>query len=147
MTVPEEIEILLVEDNPNDVELTLRALRKQNITDRVFVVKDGAEALDFLFGTGAYASRRIESRPRVILLDLKLPKVDGIEVLRRVKADARTKHIPVVMLTSSQEERDVVESYGIGVNSYIVKPVDFNQFVHAVSEVGLYWNTLNKLPY
>ena len=147
MTVPEDIEILLVEDNPNDVELTLRALRKQNITDRVFVVKDGAEALDFLFGSGAYSKRKLESRPKVILLDLKLPKVDGIEVLRRVKADARTKSIPVVMLTSSQEERDVVESYGIGVNSYIVKPVDFNQFVRAVSEVGLYWSTLNKLPY
>jgi two-component system response regulator len=147
MTVPDDIEILLVEDNPNDVELTLRALRKQNITDRVFVVKDGAEALEFLFGTGAYANRKMDARPKVVLLDLKLPKVDGIEVLRRVKGDPKTRHIPVVMLTSSQEERDVVESYGIGVNSYIVKPVDFNQFVHAVSEVGLYWNTLNKLPY
>ena len=147
MTVPDDIEILLVEDNPNDVELTLRALRKQNITDRVFVVKDGAEALDFLFASGAYSERRVESRPKVVLLDLKLPKVDGIEVLRRVKSDARTRTIPIVMLTSSQEERDVAESYAIGVNSYIVKPVDFNQFVHAVSELGVYWNGLNKVPY
>src|SRR5215467_860053 len=143
----EDVEILLVEDNPNDVELTLRALRKQNITERVFVVRDGAEALDFLFAGGAYQDRRVESRPKVVLLDLKLPKVDGIEVLRRLKSDSRTKSIPVVMLTSSQEERDVVESYGLGVNSYIVKPVDFNHFVHAVSELGLYWGTLNKVPY
>ena len=140
-------EILLVEDNPNDVELTLRALRKQNLDGKVFVVRDGAEALDFIFGSGAYASRRIDDRPRVVFLDLKLPKVDGIEVLRRVKADVRTKDIPIVMLTSSQEERDIVETYRLGVNSYIVKPVDFSNFVHAVSELGMYWSQLNKTPF
>ena len=148
MTMPlEDIEILLVEDNPNDVELTLRAFKKQNIAERVFVVKDGAEAIDFLFAHGNYQARKVENRPKVVLLDLKLPKVDGIEVLRRIKADPRTKEIPVVMLTSSQEERDVVESYKLGVNSYIVKPVDFTNFVHAVSELGVYWGGLNKLPY
>jgi len=143
----EDMEILLVEDNPNDVELTLRALQKQNLSNKVFVVKDGAEALDFIFASGAYSKRKVEKRPKVVLLDLKLPKVDGIEVLRRIKADSRTSRIPVVMLTSSQEERDVVNSYNLGVNSYIVKPVDFSNFVHAVSELGTYWGVLNKLPY
>jgi len=143
----EDVEILLVEDNPNDVELTLRALQKQNLSNKVFVVKDGAEALDFIFASGAYSQRKVEKRPKVVLLDLKLPKVDGIEVLRRIKADSRTSRIPVVMLTSSQEERDVVNSYNLGVNSYIVKPVDFSNFVHAVSELGTYWGVLNKLPY
>src|SRR6266571_9339106 len=147
MTTMQDVEILLVEDNPNDVELTMRALGKQNLASKVFVVKDGAEALDFMFGTGAYESRKIQKRPKVILLDLKLPKVDGIEVLRQMKADERTKHIPVVMLTSSQEERDVTDTYNLGVNSYIVKPVDFSNFVHAVSELGVYWGILNKLPY
>jgi two-component system response regulator len=147
MNALEDVEILLVEDNPNDVELTLRAFRKQNLTTKVHVVKDGAEALDFLFSTGAYATRRNHARPKVVLLDLKLPKVDGIEVLRRVKADPRTSSIPIVMLTSSQEERDVLESYKLGVNSYIVKPVDFNNFVRVVSELGMYWSVLNKLPY
>lgn len=147
MSTAEEAEILLVEDNPNDVELTLRALRKQNLENKVFVVRDGAEALDFLFASGAYAARKLEARPKVILLDLKLPKVDGIEVLRRVKADARTSNIPVVMLTSSQEERDVSETYRLGVNSYIVKPVDFGNFVHAVGELGIYWSMLNRPPY
>jgi two-component system, response regulator len=147
MTSLEDAEILLVEDNPNDVELTIRALQKQNLAGKVFVVKDGAEALEFLFATGAFANRKIENRPKVVLLDLKLPKVDGIEVLRRIKADDRTKHTPVVMLTSSQEERDVLETYNLGVNSYIVKPVDFSNFVHAVSELGVYWGLLNKLPY
>jgi len=143
----EDVEILLVEDNPNDVELTLRALQKQNLSNKVFVVKDGAEALDFMFASGPYAHRKVDKRPRVVLLDLKLPKVDGLEVLRRIKTDSRTSHIPVVMLTSSQEERDVVDSYNLGVNSYIVKPVDFSNFVHAVSELGIYWGILNKLPY
>jgi CheY-like chemotaxis protein len=147
MTNLEDVEILLVEDNPNDVELTLRALQKQNLTSKVFVVKDGAEALDFMFATGMYSKRKVENRPRVILLDLKLPKVDGIEVLRKIKSDARTRHTPVVMLTSSQEERDVMETYNLGVNSYIVKPVDFNNFVHAVAELGVYWAILNKIPY
>src|SRR3954466_4029543 len=143
----EDVEILLVEDNPNDVELTIRALQKQNLAGKVFVVKDGAEALDFLFATGPFAPRNVQKRPKVVLLDVKLPKVDGIEVLRRIKADDRTKHTPVVMLTSSQEERDVMDTYKLGVNSYIVKPVDFSNFVHAVSELGIYWGLLNKLPY
>ena len=147
MTTLEDVEILLVEDNPNDVELTMRALQKQSLANKVFVVKDGAEALEFMFATGSFAARKIENRPRVVLLDLKLPKVDGIEVLRRIKADDRTKHTPVVMLTSSQEERDVIDTYNLGVNSYIVKPVDFSNFVHAVSELGVYWGLLNKLPY
>jgi len=147
MTTLEDVEILLVEDNTNDVELTLRALQKHNLGNKVFVVKDGAEALDFMFAAGPYSGRKIEKPPKVVLLDLKLPKVDGIEVLRRLKKDARTQHIPVVMLTSSQEERDIVETYNLGVNSYIVKPVDFSNFVHAVSELGIYWRSLNKVPY
>jgi two-component system, response regulator len=147
MSKMEDAEILLVEDNPNDVELALRALKKQNLDSKVFVVRDGAEALDFIFAAGNYASRNIDARPKVVLLDLKLPKVDGIEVLRKVKANERTRNIPIVMLTSSQEERDVAESYRLGVNSYIVKPVDFNRFVHAVGELGIYWNLLNRVPY
>ena len=147
MTTLEDAEILLVEDNPNDVELTLRALQKNNLASKVYVVKDGAEALDFIFATGPFAHRKVENLPKVILLDLKLPKVDGIEVLKRVKTDDRTKHTPVVMLTSSQEQRDVVETYSLGVNSYIVKPVEFSNFVRAVSELGVYWGLLNKLPY
>src|SRR4029453_15131963 len=118
MTTLEDIEILLVEDNPNDVELTLRALQKQNLANKVFVVRDGAEALDFIFATGAFAKRNIEHQPKVILLDLKTPKVDGIEVLSRIKADERTRHTPVVMLTSSQEDRDVMTTYNLGANSY-----------------------------
>ena len=140
------IEILLVEDNPNDVELTLHALKKHNLGNRVEVVRDGAEALEFIFCSGAYAHRSVENGPRVILLDLQLPKVDGLEVLRRVKADPRTKMIPVVVLTSSREERDVVESYKLGVNSYIVKPVDFEQFTESVRQLGLYWVLLNEPP-
>ncbi len=140
------VEILLVEDNPNDVELTLHALKKNNLTNPVHVVRDGAEALEFIFCTGTYADRSIENGPKVILLDLKLPKVDGLEVLRRVKADARTRTIPVVVLTSSREERDIVESYQFGVNSYITKPVDFEQFTEAVRTVGLYWLLLNQPP-
>lgn len=147
MSTVEDAEILLVEDNPNDVELTLRALRKQNLDGKVFVVRDGAEALDFIFASGTYSARKIEARPKVVLLDLKLPKIDGIEVLKKVKSDERTRNIPVVMLTSSQEERDVAESYRLGVNSYIVKPVDFSNFVHAVGELGIYWNMLNRVPY
>jgi two-component system response regulator len=147
MTSLTDVEILLVEDNPNDVELTLRALQKQNLANKVFVVKDGAEALEFIFATGSYSGRKVEEHPKVVLLDLKLPKVDGIEVLRKMKSDPRTKDVPVVMLTSSQEERDVIETYKLGVNSYIVKPVDFSNFVHAVSELGLYWGMLNKVPY
>jgi two-component system response regulator len=147
MTTVDDVEILLVEDNPNDVELTLRALQKQNLANKVFVVRDGAEALEFMFATGAFVGRKVASLPKVVLLDLKLPKVDGIEVLKRIKGDERTRHTPVVMLTSSQEERDVLDTYNLGVNSYIVKPVDFSNFVHAVSELGVYWGILNKVPY
>jgi CheY-like chemotaxis protein len=139
-----EVEILLVEDNPNDVELALRALRKRNLANKVHVAKDGAEALEYIFATGAYAGRNINNKPKVVLLDLKLPKVDGLEVLRRIKSDERTKVIPVVILTSSTEERDIVESYQLGVNSYIIKPVDFDKFLEAVSELGLYWMLLNQ---
>ena len=146
MAATNEVEILLVEDNPNDVELTLRALKKHNITNKVHVVKDGAEALEYIFANGAYAHRKVEDHPRVILLDLKLPKVDGLEVLRQIKSNKKTKVIPVVVLTSSKEERDLVESYRLGANSYITKPVDFESFVKAVSELGLYWLLLNQPP-
>ena len=140
------IEILLAEDNPNDVELTLHALRKHHLANRIQVVRDGAEALEFLFATGAYAGRNIKDIPKVVLLDLKLPKVDGLEVLRRVKGDPRTRMIPIVILTSSREERDLVEGYKLGANSYIVKPVDFEQFTEAVRQLGLYWMLLNQPP-
>ena len=140
------VEILLVEDDPNDVELTLHALREHNLANRIEVVRDGAEALDFIFWTGAYADRSIENGPKVILLDLKLPKVDGLEVLRRVKADERTQAVPVVVLTSSNQERDMVESYKLGANSYIMKPVDFDQFAETVRQLGLYWLLLNQPP-
>lgn len=140
------VEILLVEDNPNDVELTLHALKENNLTNRIEVVRDGAEALDFIFATGAYAHRSLEQSPKVILLDLKLPKVDGIEVLKRLKSNPRTRAIPVVVLTSSRAERDIVESYQLGVNSYIVKPVDFEQFTEAVRNLGLSWLLLNQPP-
>ncbi len=140
------VEILLVEDNPNDVELTLRALKKRNLANKVHVVTDGAEALDYIFTTGTYEDRDPNHQPKLILLDLKLPKVDGLEVLRRIKSDERTKTIPVVVLTSSREEQDMVKSYKLGVNSYIVKPVDFNKFINAVGELGLYWLLLNEQP-
>lgn len=140
------IEILLVEDNPSDVRLALHALRRHNLANHIQVVRDGAEALDFLFCTGAYAQRNITQRPRVILLDLKLPLVSGLEVLQRVKADPRTCTIPVVVLTSSREDRDIVESYRLGVNSYITKPVDFEQFTEAVRTLGMYWVLLNQPP-
>lgn len=140
------VEILLVEDNPNDVELTLHTLRRHNLGNYVYVVRDGAEALEFIFCTGTYADRQIENSPKVVLLDLKLPKVDGLEVLRQIKADPRTQMIPVVVLTSSREERDIVESYRLGTNSYIVKPVDFGQFTEAVRQLGLYWVLLNEPP-
>ncbi|OGQ82033.1 MAG: two-component system response regulator [Deltaproteobacteria bacterium RIFCSPLOWO2_12_FULL_60_19] len=140
------IEILLVEDNPNDVELTLHALSENRLSNHIEVVRDGEEALEFIFGTGAHSHRSMDHGPKVILLDLKLPKVDGLEVLRRLKSDLRTKTIPVVILTSSREERDIVESYKLGVNSYIVKPVDFEQFTEAVRNLGLYWLLLNQPP-
>lgn len=139
------VQILLIEDNPNDVELTLRALQKSHrLTNSIEVVRDGAEALEFLFCTGAYAHRNSEDGPQVILLDLELPKVDGMEVLRRVKADPRTRTIPVVVLTSSRQDRDIIESYQLGVNSYITKPVDFEQFTQAVRQLGFYWLLLNQ---
>ena len=140
------VEILLVEDNPNDEELTLHALKKVNLVNRIDVVRDGAEALDYIFCTGAYSHRVIENGPRLILLDLKLPKVDGLEVLQRIKGDPRTRMIPVVVLTSSREESDIIESYQIGVNSYIVKPVDFEQFVQSIGQVGMYWVLINQPP-
>ena len=137
--------ILLVEDNPDDVELTLRALKKHNIRNEITVVRDGVEALDYLFATGAYAERDKSTVPTVILLDLKLPKIDGLEVLRRLRADERTKLAPVVILTSSTEEKDMINGYGLGANSYIRKPVDFAQFSEAVGQLGLYWLLLNEL--
>lgn len=141
-----EVEILLVEDNPNDAELAIRALKKHNLANKVYVVKDGVEALDFIFGTGTYAERDVNDKPKVVFLDLKLPKIDGLDVLKKIKSDERTKTIPVVVLTSSTEERDIIESYQLGVNSYIVKPIDFDKFVDAVSELGLYWLLLNQPP-
>jgi CheY-like chemotaxis protein len=137
-------DILLVEDNRNDAELALRALAKARVANDIHVVRDGAEALEFLFGEGAYAGRAGSPLPRVVLLDLKLPKVDGLEVLRRVKGDERTKLVPVVVLTSSREESDLVASYHLGANSYIVKPVDSDKFFEAVHEIGLYWLLLNE---
>lgn len=140
------IEILLVEDNPNDAELSLYALRKHRIASRVHHSKDGAEAIDYLFGEGAYRGRNIDETPKVVLLDLKLPKVDGLAVLKRIKSDPRTRHIPVVILTSSSEERDIVNCYKLGVNSYLVKPIDFEQFSESVRQLGLYWVQLNESP-
>ncbi len=144
--IEQDVEILLVEDNPNDAELTIRALKKQNLANRLHWVKDGAEALDFIFTKGIYSNRNSENKPKVILLDLKLPKVDGLEVLKKLKEDEQTRMIPVVVLTSSREEEDMVKSYSYGVNSYIVKPVDFEKFMTAVSNLGLYWLLLNKQP-
>jgi CheY-like chemotaxis protein len=141
-----EVQILLVEDNPNDAELALRALKKHNLANHVVVVTDGEEALNFVFGRDKYAHRNIEKGPRVILLDLKLPKVDGLEVLKSIKGDPRTKIIPIIVLTSSKEEKDIVESYKLGVNSYILKPVDFDKFVDAVKDIGYYWLLLNQSP-
>ncbi len=138
--------ILLVEDNPDDELLTRRALEKNNISNQVVVARDGAEALDYLFGSGAYAGRDTGVLPQVVLLDLRLPKIDGLEVLRRLRADGRTEILPVVVLTSSDEERDIVESYSLGANSYVRKPVDFEQFAQAVLQLGLYWLLLNEPP-
>ena len=141
-----EVEILLVEDNPHDAEMAMRALKKNKLANNVALAADGEEALDFLFARGAYTGRNVEDGPKIILLDLKLPKVDGLEVLKAVKSDPRTRIIPVIVLTSSGEEKDIIESYHLGVNSYIVKPVDFDKFVEAVKGVGYYWLLLNKSP-
>jgi two-component system response regulator len=141
-----EVEILLVEDNPYDAELTLRALKSKGLANKIITFPDGVEALDFLFGKGRYAGRDPLMRPKVIFLDLKLPKASGLEVLEKIKSDERTRMIPVVILTSSQEESDIVRSYNLGVNSYMVKPVDFDKFFQVVEELGLYWLLLNQVP-
>jgi CheY-like chemotaxis protein len=146
MTDTSIVELLLVEDNPEDLKMTLRALKKANLANHIHIARDGAEALQFIFCEGEYSGRKIENAPKVILLDLKLPKVDGKEVLERIKSDSRTKMIPVVVLTSSKEQSDVVESYNLGVNSYIVKPVNFEGFAAAVQELGMYWLLHNQPP-
>lgn len=145
-TAEEPITILLVEDNPADAELTIRALRRSNVGDHIRLLPDGAEALDFLFCRGLYASRRITNQPKVVLLDLNLPKVGGLAVLQQLKADPRTQQIPVVMLTSSAEDRDVSESHRLGVNSYVVKPINFEQLNQAIQQIGTYWVLLNRPP-
>lgn len=140
-----QVEILLCEDNKRDADLTIRALKKKNLGNEIVWVKDGEEALDYLFGRNQYEDRSVDDTPRVILLDLKMPKVDGMEVLEKVRNHPATKYIPVVILTSSSEEKDIIQSYELGVNSYIVKPVDFDKFTEAVSDVGYYWMLLNKI--
>jgi len=144
MAQKNEVEILIVEDNPHDAEMALRAFKKNNLANNILVVGDGAEALDYLYARGKYADKSYDNRPIIILLDLKLPKVDGKEVLRTIKNDPQKKVIPVIVLTSSKEERDIVESYALGVNSYIIKPVDFDKFVDSIRELGLYWLLLNQ---
>ena len=146
MTMLNQVEVLLVEDNMHDAEMTIRSLKKVNLANNLVHVKDGEEALDFIFGQGKFAGRDIVNGPKVILLDIKMPKVDGIEVLRRLKSDDATKTIPVVIMTSSKEEQDVISSYKLGVNSYVVKPVDFEGFAKAVSQLGLYWLLTNQPP-
>ncbi len=143
----EQVEILLVEDNPEDAEMTMRALRRNHLANQMHWVKDGAEALDYLFGSGPYAGRNQGRPPKLVLLDIKMPKVDGIEVLRRLKSSQATQTIPVVMMTSSNEERDVIETYKLGVNSYIVKPVQFEAFHDTVAKLGLYWMLMNRVPH
>ena len=142
----DEPEILLVEDNPDDEALTLRALRKNNFANPVVVARDGVEALDYLFGTGSYAERDVSVLPQVVLLDLKLPRLDGLEVLRRIRAHMATKLLPVIVLTSSQEDEDIVDSYSLGANSYVRKPVDFLEFTEAIRQLGLYWLVINLQP-
>ena len=143
---PDEVEILLVEDNPDDVELAVHALRRENLANRIEIARDGEEALDFLFCRGRYHNRSFQSPPRLVLLDLKLPKVDGLEVLKEIKGDPRTKAIPVVILTSSREEQDLVNGYKLGGNAYIQKPVDFAQFRETVKQLGLFWLVVNQPP-
>lgn len=145
MEIPEPV-VLLVEDNPDDEALTLRAFKKSNLRNRIVIARDGVEAIDYLFATGQYAGRDADEMPQLILLDLKLPKVDGLEVLARIRGDERTRTLPVVVLTSSKEQEDLIASYSLGANSYIRKPVDFTQFVQAVQQLGLYWLVLNQFP-
>ncbi len=142
----DEVEILMVEDNPYDAELALRVLRKHNLANKVTLARDGAEALDFIFATGPFANRSREPHPKVVFLDLKLPKVSGIEVLRAIRSGERTRLLPVVVMTASQEERDIIDAYKLGVNSYVVKPIDFEQFTKVVSDLGYYWVVINKAP-
>jgi len=141
-----EIEVLLVEDNETDAELTIRALKRKNLANNLVWVKDGEEALEFIFATGRYSERKIHDFPKLVLLDLRMPKVDGLEVIHKIKEDERTNKIPIVVLTSSKEDEDIVESYNLGVNSYVSKPVEFDEFGEAVSTLGLYWMLLNKSP-
>jgi CheY-like chemotaxis protein len=143
----DEVEILLAEDNMNEAELMIRAFRKLNLANSLLHVKDGVEALDFIFGRGAYAERKTKNNPKVILLDIKMPRVDGLEVLKLIRADPDTQLIPIVIMTSSKEEQDIINSYRLGANSFVVKPVDFNNFAKAVSELGLYWVLTNQAPY
>jgi two-component system, response regulator len=138
--------ILLVEDNPDDVELTLRAFDKSRVVNKIVVARDGGEALDYVFATGSHAARNPDEMPEIVLLDLKLPKIDGLEVLKRIRSDARTRRLPVIVLTSSREERDMIQSYDLGANSFVRKPVDFAQFIDAASQLGLYWLVLNEPP-
>jgi two-component system response regulator len=140
----QEVEILLAEDNMSDAELTIHALKKDNLVDKLVHVKDGSEALDFIFAKGSYLDRQVENLPRVILMDLKMPKIDGIQVLQKIKSDERTKKIPVVILTSSKEEQDIIECYELGVNSYVVKSMEFKTFVKAVRDIAVYWLNLNQ---
>lgn len=146
MDLKSAVDILLVEDNPNDAELAMRALKKNNLTNTIVHVHDGEEALEYLFGTGKFEGRDVVARPHLMLLDLKLPKVDGLEVLKAVKGDPRTATMPVVILTTSKEESDVMKGYKLGANSYIVKPVDFDKFITSVKEIGFYWLLLNEAP-
>jgi two-component system response regulator len=146
MSVHQEVDILLVEDNTDDVELTMHALRRERLANNIYTVRDGEEALEFLFCTGNHSTRNFDNPPRLVLLDLKLPKVNGLEVLKRAKQDPRTRSIPIVILTSSKEERDLVNSYNLGANSYIQKPVDFDQFREMVKSTGLYWMVINQYP-
>lgn len=146
MNIPDFIEILLVEDSPIDAELTLLALKEENLGNNMIWLKDGVQALDFLFAEGEFSDRKIENQPKLILLDLKMPKIGGVEVLRKLRADERTKNIPVVVMTSSKEEKDIIITYELGVNSYIVKPVDFDKFSKSVKEIGFYWLLMNHPP-
>jgi two-component system response regulator len=141
-----DVDVLLVEDNPDDAELVIRELKRNNLSNKLIHLMDGAEALDFLFGRGKYSERKVEDKPKVVLLDLKMPKIDGLQVLRAIREDVRTKFIPVVVMTSSREERDIVQSYSLGVNAYVVKPVGFDNFSKAVAELGLFWILVNQPP-